>query len=1194
MSRIFTARRSKNHRKSALPGDPGSVLSVFRKKAGHILICLLFSSWIPHFTAAQKAVSLTHSSQQSFIENKGQIIDQKNKPNPDVLFLMNTPGMNVQLRKGGFSYDLYAPKSPEGDFFSPFRGSGGKQEPWREVKFHRIDFDLVGCNPNGRITTSESSSDYLNYYTAGTPVEGVTFVRSFQSVTYKDIYPNVDLEFVMDEEVGFKYNFVIYPGGAVENILLRISGAEFEVTKDGSLLLRTSQGIIEERIPTSFFQQVDIQSPVNVKFHRIRNNIYGLSVQENIPVNSILFIDPIPHRIWSTFYGGWMNDAICDGVLDQEGNLIFSGVTWSDNNIATAGSHQSTRTQSDDCMLLKFTADGQRIWGTYYGGNGQDTQSYCDVDNTNNIYLAGDTYSSTNIATPGAFKTNYQGGEYAFLAKFNSQGIRLWGTYFGGNWNNTFGLDCKSDNSGNVYMCGTTNSNDSIATTGSHQTVKGGLDDGFLVKFDSSGARLWATYYGGSSFEYAYSCITDSNVRVYIGGFTFSSNNISSIGSHQQSFGGGFNDGFLAAFDSSGQRLWGTYYGGSEGDGIYGLTLSADQYIYCAGVSESQNNISTSGTFQPSLNGDEDAFLVKFDTTGTRKWGTYFGGIDQDQGESCAVDDSGYVFLAGKTLSTDFIATPNAFQTEYKGNKDVFLVKIDTTGQSRLWGTYFGDTAVEEWGHVFVDSFDNQYLTGWTSSTNNISTPGSHQPIFGGNSDGFIAKFSDCTLPDIAHPISGPDTICENSTNILYSTQPILNAVTYSWIIPSGVTITSGQTTETITVDFGPGASSDYISVKGVNPCGEGDSAFLYVVVNPIPTPTISGCDSVCEGLSCTYYTESGRSQYQWDLSTGGTVIAGGSQTDTLVTIQWNSVGNQWLSVNYTDTNGCEAMTPTIFNVEVTVGDSIYIDVSSSKDSICFGSSVTFSAQTLNTGVNPLFQWFINGVDTNHNDSTLTNIPSQTDTVFCIVTSFETCRSNNPDTSNTQIIHVFPILPITVNISASENPVCIDDTVIFTVVAMNGGLNPGYQWYLDGNPVGTNDSSYSYMPSNGDQISCILTSSEQCTSNNPATSNIISMEVNPLLPVGISISASENPVCAGLPVTYTATPAIPVVPQYVGIAPWVLQKDRGRSGECSMYPVGGNKKDRGSPLGRLAVRPLCRAERSVLLVYCHPNWESVQ
>ncbi|MBE0647620.1 MAG: hypothetical protein IH596_07545, partial [Bacteroidales bacterium] len=156
--------------------------------------------------------------------------------------------------------------------------------------------------------------------------------------------------------------------------------------------------------------------------------------------------------------------------------------------------------------------------------------------------------------------------------------------------------------------------------------------------------------------------------------------------------------------------------------------------------------------------------------------------------------------------------------------------------------------------------------------------------------------------------------------------------------------------------------------------------------------------------------------------------------------------------------------------------------------------------------------------------STLTYIPSQTDTVFCIVTSFEPCRSNNPDTSNTQIIHVFPILPITVNISASENPVCIDDTVIFTVVAMNGGLNPGYQWYLDGNPVGTNDSTYVCIPSNGDQVSCLLTSSEQCATNNPAISDTITMIVNPLLPVGVSISASSNPVCEGLPVTFTATP----------------------------------------------------------------------
>ncbi|MFH0761056.1 MAG: hypothetical protein V2A67_06100 [Bacteroidota bacterium] len=108
---------------------------------------------------------------QGFIENKGQIIDQNSRPNLAVLYLLNTPGMNVQLRRG-----------------------------WN---FHRIDFDLIGSNPNCEIITSGSSPDYLNYYTTGTPEGGVFKVRSYHTVTYKEIYPGIDLVFNTNKATPF-------------------------------------------------------------------------------------------------------------------------------------------------------------------------------------------------------------------------------------------------------------------------------------------------------------------------------------------------------------------------------------------------------------------------------------------------------------------------------------------------------------------------------------------------------------------------------------------------------------------------------------------------------------------------------------------------------------------------------------------------------------------------------------------------------------------------------------------------------------------------------------------------------------------------------------------------------------------------------------------------------------------------------
>src|SRR5204863_3949809 len=90
-----------------------------------------------------------------------------------------------------------------------------------------------------------------------------------------------------------------------------------------------------------------------------------------------------------------------------------------------------------------------------------------------------------------------------FLAKFNSNGQRLWSTYYGGDgWDN--GYDCVGDTLGNIYLTGPTNSTVSlvIATPSSYQPALAGMSDAYLVKFSSAGTRLWATYYGANWDDY--------------------------------------------------------------------------------------------------------------------------------------------------------------------------------------------------------------------------------------------------------------------------------------------------------------------------------------------------------------------------------------------------------------------------------------------------------------------------------------------------------------------------------------------------------------------------------------------------------------------------------------------------------------------------------------------------------------------
>ncbi|MDQ3190985.1 MAG: SBBP repeat-containing protein, partial [Bacteroidota bacterium] len=124
-----------------------------------------------------------------------------------------------------------------------------------------------------------------------------------------------------------------------------------------------------------------------------------------------------------------------------------------------------------------------RVWGTYYGGSGYDYGYSCAVDGSDNVYLAGWTNSDNAISTIGAHQATLGSNSDALLVKFNSLGIRQWGTYYGGS-GYEWGFSCAVDGSGNVYLAGRTESANAIATPGAHQVTLGGKCDAFFVKFN--------------------------------------------------------------------------------------------------------------------------------------------------------------------------------------------------------------------------------------------------------------------------------------------------------------------------------------------------------------------------------------------------------------------------------------------------------------------------------------------------------------------------------------------------------------------------------------------------------------------------------------------------------------------------------------------------------------------------------------
>jgi hypothetical protein len=190
------------------------------------------------------------------------------------------------------------------------------------------------------------------------------------------------------------------------------------------------------------------------------------------------------------------------------------------------------------------------------------------------------------------------------------------------------------------------------------------------------------------------------------------------------------------------------------------------------------------------------------------------------------------------------------------------------------------------------------------------------------------------TLP--VPSINGPATVCVNSAGNMYTTQP--GMTNYIWTVSSGGTITSGSGTNSITVTWSyPGTQTVCVNYTNSYGCSAASPTCINVTVNPLPVPTITGPTSMCVSSGYYYYsTQAGMANYDWTISSGGTITAG--LGTNLVQVIWNSPGQQFICVNYTNANGCEALMPTCINVSVNPLPSVAGPISGAP-TVCVGDN---------------------------------------------------------------------------------------------------------------------------------------------------------------------------------------------------------------------------------------------------------------
>jgi hypothetical protein len=368
--------------------------------------------------------------------------------------------------------------------------------------------------------------------------------------------------------------------------------------------------------------------------------------------------------------------------------------------------------------------------------------------------------------------------------------------------------------------------------------------------------------------------------------------------------------------------------------------------------------------------------------------------------------------------------------------------------------------------------------------------------------------------------------IC-SGTSVMFTATPTNGGTTpvYQWKV-NGVNVgTNSNTFTSATL-----VSGDIVSVVMTSnaTCVTGSPATsntLTMTVNPVPsTPTAASNSPLCVGedLSLSTPLVSGAT-YHW---TGPNGFTANTRAPGILGVDTYNAGTYYVTITQ---SGCtSAAGSTIVQVNSSFPASVNI-TAFPAGAICQGTSVTFTATPTNGGTAPTYQWY-NGTNaiTGATNSTYTSTSlNNGDAITVKMTSSLGCAAPKPATSNAITMVVNPTAPAGVTITASPSgTICAGTSVTFTATPANGGTTPSYQWKVNGGNVGTNSSTFtSSTLANGDIITVEMTSNAQCVTGSPATSNIITMSVNPALPASVTIAASPGTsICAGTSVTFTATP----------------------------------------------------------------------
>ncbi|MGI9023053.1 MAG: SBBP repeat-containing protein [Acidimicrobiales bacterium] len=704
-----------------------------------------------------KAAAAYDSLPISFAPNRGQA-------GQGIDYVAQGVGYGLALRPTGAVLALTreGPSGPEngmtGPASSPVAMPGDTATP--SVSTSTVSIDVLGADPAARAEEQGRLSGRVNYLTGDDPQRWHSDVPTFGRVTYRGVYPGIDLAYYGNQQ-SLEYDFIVAPGSDPGRIGIGFQGADsLSLTPEGDLVVAVPGGELRQHAPRIYQEDGATRSSVAGRFVLQDGNRVGFEVAD-FDRSRPLVIDPVLG--YSTFLGGKGGDFGQGIAVDGQGNAYVTGATSSANFPTTDGAPDPTYGGNQDGFVTKLDPDGNLVYSTFLGGAGRDDGDTLAVDASGAVYVRGITTSPDFPVTSGAFDTTFNGGFDAWVAKLSPDGTSLgFSTFLGGRgFDSGSGLDIDAD--GSAYVVGITGSTDfPITPRAFGRTFHcdevppcGGPNpppfpgppgdfDAYATKFTPDGSALaYSTFLGGSRLDAAFEVAVDPSGRAAVAGVTLSPDFPTTPGAYDTTFPGGPPDAWVARLAPDGRSLaYSTFLGGSGPDGALGLDVEASGAVHVSGGTSSPDFPTTPGAYDTTFNGEQDAYVAKLSPNGsTLRFSTFLGGARFDASEGLAIDGEGASYVIGETNSSDFPTTPGAHdQTFNHGGSDAFVTKLNSNGTALADSTFLGGTLYDYGSDIAVGPSRAAYVTGLTRSPDFPTTPGAFDPTFNRGPDAFVTK----------------------------------------------------------------------------------------------------------------------------------------------------------------------------------------------------------------------------------------------------------------------------------------------------------------------------------------------------------------------------------------------------------------------------------------------------------------------